>query len=346
MQKMYYHDLTIGIVNYQGQRTLSGVIDAIRNLRHPVRDIIVVDNCSTDGSREWLKDNCSDIRGIWLDKNIGPSDARNVILRESTTEYVLIIDNDIVIEPDAVDFLMEIGAQEKRLGVCHPEIKDPNDPMVHHYNGGWIHFLGTFISRPNASSNSNRPNCEMFPVVSGAAMLMRRETANYIGGFDEDYFFNWEDGDFTARLTLAGYRCFNIPKAIVHHQAKARGKSKVFYQVRNRWYFILKLYSSRTIALISPLLVLFELLQALVLFRKGVLYEYWKGSLSAIYGFQKILEKRRAFRKIRLKRDCELLKSGEMFIPESLEGGRFSPFIHKSFFLFCNAYWSLVKHFC
>lgn len=279
-------------------------------------------------------------------KTLVHQELRNVILRESTTEYVLIIDNDIIVAPDAVDHLMEIGTQEEKLGVCHPEIIDPNDPTVHHYNGGWIHFLGAFISRPKVVSKCNRPSYEVFPVVSGAAILLKKKTADFIGGFDEDYFFNWEDGDFTARLTLAGYRCLNIPRAIVHHQAKARGRSKVFYQVRNRWYFILKLYSSRTIALISPLLLLFELLQALVLCRKGAFFDYCKGSLSAIYGFQKILEKRRAFRKIRLKRDCELLKSGEMFIPESLEGGRFSPFIHKSFFLFCNAYWSLVKHFC
>jgi GT2 family glycosyltransferase len=244
---MNNHEVTIGVINYNGLEALSRSLPSMQELIYPIKEVFVLDNSSTDGSFEWLQSNFPQIQCIQLRENVGLPKARNIILEIATTDYVFVVDNDICVEPDTLTYLMKMMQTIENVGVCHPEIKDENDPWAYHYNGGWIHYLGTFISRPEPECVEYRPIFEQFDVVSGAALLINKRVAHQIGNFDADYFFNWEDGDFTARLTLAGFRCLNIPMAIVHHSGKARGTSKVFYQVRNRWYFMLKLYNWRTL---------------------------------------------------------------------------------------------------
>ncbi len=230
--------ITVGIVNYNGKGCLPDTIAAILHLEYTNIEIIVVDNNSDDGSREWFEENFPHCRCICLDRNVGPAGAKNIIIEEARTDIIFILDNDITVEPDCLSRLMNIMKRFGNRVVCHPEILDAYDPMAYHYNGGWIHYLCTFVSRPDPAALKKRDEYEIFDAVSGAALLIDRNIARRIGGFDKDYFFNWEDGDFTSRMTLAGYLCVNIPHARVHHRSKPRGTSKVFYQVRNRWFFI------------------------------------------------------------------------------------------------------------
>ena len=343
-------EVTIGIVNYNGKDDLPQTLDALQTLHYPVHEIIVVDNNSTDGSREWLQEQHSinpTVRCIALSENLGPAGGRNVIIQQATTDYIFTMDNDITLEPDTLDHLMHVLTSTSQVGVCHPEFQDDSDPGVHHYNGGWIHYLCTLIAREMPDSNHIRPFYEQFDVIGGAALLMRRQVVLEIGGFDPDYFFNWEDGDFTARLTLAGYKCLNVPNAIVHHRSKPRGTSKVFYQVRNRWYFILKLYSWRTLVLIAPMLLLFELLQAAFLLKKGAFRDYWRGSLAAIKDIPIIMAKRREFQKLKKIRDREWLRSGKMYVPPQLnQQNAMLDKLQRAFYRLCDFYWRLVGPLC
>jgi GT2 family glycosyltransferase len=340
-------EVTICVINHNGQAELSKTLPALKTLTFPVTEIIVIDNNSTDGSREWLRECYPEVGCIRLDENQGLPTARNVALGTAETDYVLIIDNDISVMPDTLNHLMNIMQTEAQVGVCHPEILDDSDPTVHHYNGGWIHYLGTFISRPKPDDAFQRPTYEQFDVVSGAALLINRQAALHIGKFDGDYFFNWEDGDFTARLTLAGYRCLNVPPAVVYHRGKPRGTSKVFYQVRNRWYFMLKLYHWRTLVLILPMLCLFELLQAGLLLRKGAFADYWSGNLAVVKDLSKILAKRRAFQDHKKVSDKLWLKAGEMYVPSSInQKSALVDRLQQAFYGLCRVYWRMVRPLC
>jgi len=104
--------------------------------------------------------------------------------------------------------------------------------------------LGVILK--NSGVSIEQASKETIP-VSGGTMLVERDKALHIGLFDEDYFFGWEDADFSLRMTISGFKCLNVPQAVVYHKMKKRGLSKAFYQIRNRWYFILKNYSSRTL---------------------------------------------------------------------------------------------------
>ena len=334
--------VTIGIINYNGKAHLPATIQSIQALDYPDFDIVVADNLSTDGSREWLQEYHPEVRCLCLDSNRGPAGGRNAILYQMETNYILFLDNDITVEPDTVTRLMEVIKTGPKIAVCHPEICDPDDEFVYHYNGGWIHYLGAYISRNNDAKE--RPEYEIFDAVSGAALLVKRETALAVGGFDEDYFFNWEDGDFALRLTLAGYLCVNVPRAIVHHKGKARGTSKAYYMVRNRWFFMLKLYSWKTLILIAPMLLIFEISQALLLLVKGNWKDYWTANLDVIKTLPRTLEKRRAFQKLKLKADRDWLRADTIYIPKSIvQSQSLISGLSHLWMNFLNAYWRILS---
>jgi GT2 family glycosyltransferase len=337
--------VTVGIVNYNGMETLPACLNSVFDLEYPSCDVIVVDNSSTDGSREWLQIHHPQVRLICLDQNLGLPGARNVILSAAATKYILSMDNDIVLEPDALSRLMEVMEKVPQAAVCHPEISDPEDPTVHHYNGGWIHFLCVFVSRPKPGKTS-RAEYEVFATISGGALLIDRAKALQVGAFDEDYFFNWEDGDFASRCTLAGYLCLNVPSAVVNHRSKPRGRSKVFYQVRNRWFFILKLYSWRTLFWTAPMLLSFELLQGLFLGMQGAARDYLRGNLAVMRHFPKLMKKRKAFQKLKAYRDRDWLTTGDLYIPQQLSPKGLSFQILKFYETMLAAYWRLVRHLC
>jgi GT2 family glycosyltransferase len=307
--------------------------------------IVVADNRSTDGSREWLQETYPDVYCLCLDDNLGPAGARNAVLYAADARYILFLDNDITVEPDTLDRLLQVMGKLPKAAVCHPEICDPNDETAYHYNGGAIHYLRALISRDKPTNQ--RPEYELFNVVSGAALLVDRTAALDVGGFDEDYFFNWEDGDFLQRLTLAGYLCVNVPSAPVLHRGKARGVSKAYYMVRNRWFFILKLYEWKTLILILPALLVFEAAQAVLLLAKGGFADYCKANRDVLRSLPETFEKRYSFRKMKQKRDRDWLQSGDMYVPQSVvKSTSLIGILNTVLFRAFDGYWAIVSPFC
>ncbi len=344
-EELLLSGVTVGVVNYNGMSTLPGTIKALRNPPYDQLKIIVLDNKSMDGSREWLQTNYPDIECLCLDSNIGVAGAREVLLNYVDTDYILFLDNDITLEKNTLSELMKVMRSVPRLAICHPEICDPNDDWAFHYNGGWIHYLGAYISREKATDN--RPEYELFDIVSGAAMLVDRIAALAIGGFDQDYFFNWEDGDFVSRLVLAGYRVSNVPHAVVQHIGKPRGTSKAYYMVRNRWFFMLKLYSWKTLILITPALLAFEALSAIFMLFKGEFLVYLRANWDALKALPEILKKRAVFQKNKVVKDRDWLKAGEIYISQSaMQRQPLVSMLMKPVQFLFSGYWAIVRPLC
>ncbi len=315
-----YEPVTVGVVNYNGIRTVTAALDSVRALEYePSPAVIVADDCSKDGSAELIEQNYPEAVLIRNPQNSGSARSRNRILEASKTRLVLIIDNDITLTPDCLKKLADVKSKVAEAGVVHPHILDRDDPSLPQpYNGGWIHYLCAFIPRKELTSEKEY---EIFDTVSGAAMLIDKEISDKIGGFDDDYFFNWEDGDFTFRCTISGHPCLNVPGARVYHKSKPRGTSKVFYQVRNRWYFIFKTYSFKTIFLCLPAFAAYEVSLAALMALKGTLPEYIRGSVSALADFHRTMAKRKKVQALKVKKDAEVLRAGAIYVPEAMLGG-------------------------
>jgi len=120
-------------------------------------------------------------------------------------------------------------------------------------------------------------------------VLIRREAALKVGGFDEKLLMGWgDDGEFYQRLLRAGFKCLYVPTAFALHENKIVDtirKFRVAGQTYNRWLFILSHYSIRLIILLIPVFFIYELVQSAFVLMKGVFFHYLKGNLLVIKNF-------------------------------------------------------------
>lgn len=178
--------VTVVIPNYNGLKFMDPCFKALDLQLCRDFDILVVDNGSTDGSVEWLKEH--EIPSIFLEKNTGFSGAVNVGIKASKTPYVILLNNDT--EPDCHYIGEMIKAIERS-----PEIFSVSSKMIQLYDHskmddagdmytllGWAFQRG--VGRPSTGYNRS---CSVFSACAGAA-IYRREVFETIGYFDEDAF--------------------------------------------------------------------------------------------------------------------------------------------------------------
>ncbi len=292
-------EVTVGIINYNGEDVLKDTINSIIAQDYEsIVEIIVIDNCSTDGSIELVKRDYPDIKVVKMKNNRGPNPARNEVLKRASSEFVLIMDNDIILSDDCISLLVDAMIRNPQAGMAGPQIRLQDRPDQIQYNGVNIHFVGEVVM--------NRYELEKALVVgavSAGAVLIRRKNAIEIGLFDKDYYFGWEDGDFSFRMTISGFPCLIVSKARVFHKKEKRGMSWVRYQVRNRWWFILKTYNLRTLIFTIPAILIYQFALFVFLLLKGHGIDFIKGSFDVIVTLPMTLKKRREVMRQKRVRD-------------------------------------------
>lgn len=188
--------------------------------------ILVVDNASTDGSVEYMKEEYPEIETLVLEKNYGFSKAVNVGIRHADTPYVLLLNNDTTVEPH---FVLEMiraiersryifSVSSKMIQMYHPEQIDSA--------GDLYTVIGWGICRGAGRSITNyTEDCEIFSACAGAA-IYRRELFKKIGYFDENHFAYLEDIDVGYRAKIYGYKNVYCPSALVYHVGSGTSGSK------------------------------------------------------------------------------------------------------------------------
>lgn len=334
--------VTIVIVNYNSGEGIRETLKSVDQMNYRDVNTIVVDNKSSDRSPDIIRKEFPYVKLIRLKKNMGSAAARNIGIVEAAANLVLLLDDDITIHPDCLRQLCRIKSKLPLSGALHPMIMDKDNPdRPQLYNGGYIHYLCAFIPR---ESYKTEGEYEIFDTVSSGALLIDKTITEKTGGFDGDFFFNWEDGDFTFRLTISGYPCVVVPSALAYHPLKTRGKSRVYYQVRNRWYFILKIYSWKTLIICSPVFIAYELSQAIFLLVKGALIDYTKGTFMAVIDLNKTLRKRKKVQELKILKDRDIFRADDLYVPEKLLGHKIFRKIKDIYVCGFKFYWEAVKN--
>ncbi len=194
--------------------------------------IVVVDNGSTDGSAEAVRTSYPRVTLLPLTENRGFGAANNVALRQSAAEYVLFLNSDTRVPPGALDTLLQ-RLTTHRAVAAGPRLVDASGrPEVSF--GSMLTPASEFMQRirvrlATRGSGFGRAVIErrlsrerVVHWVSGACLLVRREAAVAVGGFDERYFLYEEDVDLCAALRARGGTILFTPRATVVH---LRGRS-------------------------------------------------------------------------------------------------------------------------
>ena len=337
-------DVDVAIVAHDNLAVLPATLASLADAGCPPDRITVVDVASTDGTGAWLARDWPLTRVRRLDKNAGPSPGRNVGITEASRRFVLLMDADVRIEPQTVQRLHTAMLGDPSIKIGSPIVVHASRPAVIQYAGGALHYICEAINpwrdRPLADRGLEPQDIGAAPTC---ALLLDREAAIEIGLFDERYFIGKEDGDFTHRAKMAGYKIWELPDALVLHHSRPRGSWLFYYQIRNRWHFILKNYETRTILCLVPPLLVHEPLQFLLLVAKGHGLTYLRAVAGLIALLPALPRDRALARRIRRKPDRDLLISGPMVVRTDLAA---SFIIRRGMPLYerlLDEYWSLVK---
>ena len=276
------YEVSIAIVNYNTREWLESCLNSIKKVEPLASyEIYLVDNASTDGSVDFVKKNYPKVHIIENAGNLGFSAAANQAIRTSHGKYVLVLNTDTELDPEAVDILVEFADAHEDVGVVGPKLQNPDGTTqisgrrFPSFLEAFFHsFLGiVWPSNPYTIRyymlDWDRESEKTVDWVSGAAIFFKREALDEVGLFDERFFMYVEDMDICYRMWKKGFKVYFCPSAkVMHHIGKSSDQSSVKMIVefqRSLFRFFQKNYAQSWKRILSPLVALALLLRAGIL---------------------------------------------------------------------------------
>jgi GT2 family glycosyltransferase len=236
-------DVSVVIVTWNGRRYLDACLAAVQSQKGVTVETILVDNASTDGTVDYVRERFPWVRLIALHANRGFAGGTNAGAREARGRFLALLNNDAVPDPDWLQSLVAGVDRQDGTALVTSRIVYMHDPGVIDSAGdGLLTWGGAFKRHHGARVEAARESAEVFGVC-GAACLMPRLVFEELGGFDEDFFASHEDVDLSYRARLLGYRCRYVSGAVVRHHGSATiGRASefaVFHGQRNlEWVYV------------------------------------------------------------------------------------------------------------
>ncbi len=235
-------DISIIIVNYNGGALIDACIESIyENQPDKEFEIILIDNASTDGSIQRMKEKFTDIVYIDKNENVGLAKAFNEGLVTAKGKFLLSLDNDTRILPGALEKLIDFMEANPHVGACGSLLLNPDMSPQKTFRQKTSALNAIFGRRSLATRlwpsnpisrgylnddklNTNKP----FSVdwVSTATLMISRETYEAVGGLDEEFFVYWVDADWCARIKNAGFSIFAVPASKIVHDENLKARRR------------------------------------------------------------------------------------------------------------------------
>jgi GT2 family glycosyltransferase len=221
----------VTLVTYNSGRFIKRCLDSVLDQRYPDLDVIVIDNCSSDGTIDILEQFEDRIRIHYNEENVGFASAQNQAIAMSNASWFLTLNPDVLLLPGFIDQLVQAGTSEPRIGtVCGKLLTMtstfdfPEKPVV---DSTGIYFTPNLRHLDRGSLEVDNGNYRQYEYVFGAtaaAALYRREMIEDISldgeFFDSDFFVYREDADVAWRAQIMGWRCLYVPYACGYHVRK------------------------------------------------------------------------------------------------------------------------------
>jgi len=265
--------LSIIIVNFNVkyflEQCLYAVLKASKNL---AVEIIVVDNNSTDGSREYLLPRFTDVNFIWNTDNIGFAKANNLALQQATGEYILFLNPDTIVPEDCFENCIRFFETNQQAGALGIRMIDGSgkflkeskrsfpSPLTSLYKLSGLTKLfprSKIFSRYHLGNLSEKENHEV-DVLAGAYMMVPKKVLDKTGSFDETFFMYGEDVDLSYRIQKAGYKNYYFAQStIIHFKGESTKKGslnyiRMFYKAMS--LFVKKHYSGSRAGIFNALI--------------------------------------------------------------------------------------------
>ncbi len=243
--------VSIVIVNYNGQAVLKPCLDGVFSQEYRPFEVILVDNASTDGSVEFLRDNFPGLQLVANTVNEGFAGGANTGWLATKGAYVVLLNNDAIVRPGWLGALVE-AVQEQRVAIASSLVITEGVPQAYYERNGSLNLVGQNIMRVYS-----RP--ENIFYGGGASLIFRKDVFGI--PFDREYFAYGEDVYLGLRARFMGHRILHTNASVADHRGSATAQrqkramiSKL--QERNRLLNILLFFSALTLWKALPFVVL------------------------------------------------------------------------------------------
>lgn len=252
--------LSIIILNYKNLELLKLCLQSVKNHLAPSKidyEVLVVDSDAQLETEELLAKDFPDIFYLPLFFNSGYAKGVNYGLSKSQGAYLLILNPDVMITPQAVEKLIEFMEQNPSVGLVGPKLLDfggqTQDSCFRFYKPSTIVYRRTFMGQlPFGRKALNKFNLNdqkggdyvVWPDwLTGSALLTKREAVEKIGFLDERFFMYFEDVDWSKRFWENGYKVAYYPKAVMFHYLQRHSRAglgtlDIFFRKAARWHLI------------------------------------------------------------------------------------------------------------
>jgi GT2 family glycosyltransferase len=210
--------VTVVIPAWNGERWLPGLFESLAAQTLAPEEIIVVDNGSGDGTLDWLRREAPHVRVLAQGRNTGFAMAANRGLLAARTEFVALVNTDVVLAADWLELMAARLEAEPGCASVACKMVRLGDRSVLDDCGDVLRRDGVCEQRGHGWTDDGRwdePGY-VFGACAGAA-LYRRAAVREAGAFDERFFSYLEDVDLALRLQMGGWRCAYEPRAVAEH---------------------------------------------------------------------------------------------------------------------------------
>lgn len=303
---------SIIIVNWNGRRHLPTCLDSLAAQSYRDFETILVDNGSTDGSQNLVRERYPWVRLVALTQNSGFASGNNRGYAEARGRYIVTLNNDTEAAPDWLEILVRTADDNPRAGMVGCRICSFEEPEL-------IDSIGVAICRDGMSrgqfrnrrwSSLDLPEVVEILFPSACVALYRRAMLEETGFFDDDFFAYAEDTDLGLRGRLAGWEAVAATRAVVRHKYSQSGGAfspfKVYLVERNHYWVVLKSFPPHLLAAVPFFTLVRYLEQALAVLaghgtggefmasdaRQGIAGALFKGMRDALLGLPGAFKKR------------------------------------------------------
>ena len=219
--------LTYCVVNTNGREDLLACLEAIERT-HPdgiEREVLVLDNASTDGSAEAVRARGGDERLIALERREGKAANDSRLMREARGRYCLLLNEDSELQRGATEALIAALDANPRAGAAGAQLLDPAGeptPCAWRFPGVGAALAGAVFLHRLLTVQSKGAETRPVDWAQSSALMVRREAAQQVGYLDPEFFVYYDECDFCKRLAEAGWRTLFVPAArAIHHDQLA-----------------------------------------------------------------------------------------------------------------------------
>lgn len=266
-------------------------LDSLAKSTYANQRTIVLDNASTDGSKQVIEERYPEVLIISLKENLGYAGNNNVGIEAALglgADWVFVLNEDVILAPDCLEELVKIAKSDPNIGIVGPLVYHNDEPETIQSAGGIIDGLWQ-----SKHIGQNQIDCHQYPDprpvdwISGCAILVRREVIDQVGALDASFFYYWEEVEWCMRAKERGWQVWHVPKSKIWHKGVQRNYSPspnvTYYATRNRLMALKKHHAPISIWVFSMSIIVKTLISWTIKPRWRMMSEHrkalWQGTI-------------------------------------------------------------------